>query len=293
MEVTLEVSKMDKLIITVAQTGGIHGKEMNPNLPEQPSDIAQSALDCYNAGASVCHIHVRDRQGETTGDLKIYEEVLTKIKAKCPMITQVGNGIGRLTRPDGTYVMAPLEDRIKLTEINPKPDMLTINAGSFEFSWAFGTFENPLDWNEEFIKRCNERKIAIECECYDISHIENVKELMRRGVLKEPVHFSLVLGIAGGIPASPKTISAMVDMIPEGSTWQVITISLHQVTSTVLAMCQGANIRTGLEDNVYYTRGVLAKSNAQLVERMVRIARELGREIATVEEAKQILGVTS
>lgn len=293
MEVTLETAQMDKLIITVAQTGGIHGKEMNPRLPEQPDEIAQSALDCYNAGASICHIHVRDKQGATTGDLRVYEEVLSKVKAKCPLITQVGNGIGRLTQPDGSYVMAPLEQRIKLTEINPKPDMLTINAGSFEFSWAFGTFENPLEWNVEFIEKCNQRKIAIECECYDISHIEHVKELMRRGVLPEPVHFSLVLGVTGGIPASPKMISAMVDMIPEGSTWQVITISLHQVTSTVLAMCQGANIRTGLEDNVYYTRSVLAESNAQLVERMVRIARDVGREIATVDEAKAILGIVS
>jgi 3-keto-5-aminohexanoate cleavage enzyme len=293
MEVTLEVAKMEKLIISVAQTGGLHGKSANPALPEQPDEIAQSAYECYNAGASVCHIHVRDKQGGTTGDLAVYNEVLSKIQAKCPIITQVGNGIGSIPAGagDGLTRPATLDERMALTTIDPKPDMMTINAGAFEFGWLGEVFENPLNWNEEFIRRCNQRDIPIECECYDISHIENVKELARRGVLKEPVHYSLVLSIKGGIPTTPKLISAMVDMIPEGSTWQVITISKFNLPSTVMAMCQGANIRTGLEDTIYYSRGQLAKSNAQLVERMVRIARELGREIATVEDAIKILGV--
>jgi len=181
-----------------------------------------------------------------------------------------------------------------LTTITPKPDMLTINTGTFQFGYIPDTiFSNPLEWNLEFIKRCYERDIAIECECYDISHIENVKEMVRQGVLKEPVHYSLVLGIKGGIPATPQMISTMVDVIPEGSSWQVITISKQQLPSTVMAMCQGANIRTGMEDNIYYAKGEPVKSNAQLVERMVRIARELGREIATVDEAKERLGVKS
>jgi 3-keto-5-aminohexanoate cleavage enzyme len=291
VNVKLEVDKMEKLIITVAQTGGIHGKSANPALPEQPDEIAQSAYECYNAGASVCHIHVRDKQGRSTGDLNVYNEVISKINAMCPIITQVGNGIGGIFRPDGRVDIATLDERMALTTIHPKPDMLTINAGTFEFDYHTDTFENPIGWNADFIRRCYERDIAVECECYDISHIENVKELVRRGVLKEPVHYSLVLGIKGGIPATPKMISTMVDVIPEGSSWQVITISKQQVPSTVMAMCQGANIRTGLEDNIYYSRGQLAESNAQLVERMVRIARDIGREIATVDEAIEKLGV--
>jgi 3-keto-5-aminohexanoate cleavage enzyme len=202
----------------------------------------------------------------------------------------VGNGIGGVPQPDGTLA-ASLEQRMALVEMNPKPDMMTINEGSFQFGWDGGTFENPMAWNEEFIKKCYERDMAIECECYDISHIENVKEMVRRGVLKEPVHYSLVMSIKGGIPTSPKLITAMVDSIPEGSGWQVITVSKFQVPSTVMAMCQGAHIRTGLEDSIYYRKGELAKSNAQLVERMVRIARELGREIATVDDAVGILDI--
>jgi len=290
MGTTMDVGQMKKLIITVAQTGGIHGKELNPALPEQPDEIAQSAYDCYNAGASVCHIHARDKQGRTTGDLAVYGEIIDKIKAKCPIITQVGNGIGLVPNPDGTLREATLDERMALTTINPRPDMLTINAGTFEFGYI-RTFTNPISWNEEFIKRCYEKEIAIECECYDVGHVENVNEMVRRGTLKHPVHYSLVLGIKGGIPATPRTISVLADMIPEGSSWQIITISKLQMTSTVIAMCQGANIRTGLEDNIYYSRGVLAKSNAQMVERMVKIAREIGREVATVEDARQILGV--
>lgn len=290
MEITVEIAKMKKLIITVAQTGGLHGKDINPALPEQPKEIAQSAYDCYNAGASVCHIHARDRQGHTTGDLEIYKEILTEIKAKSPIITQVGNGIGAVPRPDGSRTAASLDERMPLTVIEPKPDMLTINMGTFEFDYI-DTFENPMWWNEDFCKRCNERDIAIECECYDISHIFNALELVKRGVLHTPVHFSLVLGVTGGMPFTPKLLATMVDTIPEGSSWQVITLSKHQLPSTVMAMCQGANIRTGLEDNIYYSKGELAKSNAQLVERMVRIAREIGREVATVEEAAEMMGV--
>jgi 3-keto-5-aminohexanoate cleavage enzyme len=291
MQVTLEIDKMEKLIITVATTGGIHTKSVNPNLPEQPDEIAQDVYDCYNAGAAVHHIHVRDRQGRTTGDLNVYNEVIAKVRAKCPIITQVGNGIGGVLRPSGRVDIATLDERMSLTTIDPRPDMLTINAGSFEFDYRSTTFENPIGWNAEFVRKAYERDISIEVECYDISHIENVKELVRRGVLREPVHYSLVLGIKGGIPATPKMISTMVDVIPEGSSWQVITISKQQVPSTVMAMCQGANIRTGMEDNIYYRKGELVKSNAQLVERMVRIAKEIGREIATVEEAIEKLGV--
>jgi len=291
MNVTLEINKMDKLIITVATTGGIHTKSANPNLPEQPDEIAQDVYDCYNAGAAVHHIHVRDKNGITTGDLNVYNEVISKVQAKCPIITQVGNGIGGVLRPNGRSEIATLDERMALTTIDPKPDMLTINAGNFEFDYRWATFENPIDWNAEFVRRAYARDISIEVECYDISHIENMKELVRRGVLKEPVHYSLVLGIKGGIPATPKMISTLVDVIPEGSSWQVITISKQQLPSTVMAMCQGANIRTGMEDNIYYRKGELVKSNAQLVERMVRIARELGREIATVDDAIVRLGV--
>ncbi len=289
MKSEIDLTKMGKLIITAAITGGLHGKAANPNIPEQPDEQAQDAYECYNAGAAIVHLHVRDRQGVTTGDLRVYEEAISKIKAKCNILTQVGNGIGPSILPDGTRHSPTFEERLQLLEIEPKPDMITINAGTFNFGGG-GVFYNPPDFNEKFVKRARERNIPVECECYDIGHINNILMLANKGLLTKPIHFSFVLGILGGIPSTPQNMFHMVEEIPDGSSWQVITISKYQLPMTVQALCMGANIRTGLEDNIYYSKGVLA-SNAQMVERMVRIAREIGREVATPEEAREFFAI--
>jgi 3-keto-5-aminohexanoate cleavage enzyme len=286
-----DLTRMEKMIIAVAITGGVHGKELNPNLPEQPDEQARDSYDCYNAGASICHLHVRDKEGKTTGDLDVYKEAISKIKAKCPILVQVGNGIGWTSDEKGKIIQYPLEKRMRLLEIEPNPDILTINAGTFEFADVL--FPNPYWFNKEFVTRANERKIPIECEVYDIGHVANMLRLVEEGVLKKPVHFSFVLGIQGGIPAKHENVIRLVSDIPEGSGWQVITIGRYQLSLTVAAMCMGANIRTGLEDNIYYRRGELAKSNAHLVERMVKLAHDLGREIATVDDAKKAFGIES
>lgn len=289
MLITADFTKMKKMIITVAVTGGIHGKESNPNLPEQPYEQAQSAYDCYNAGASICHLHVRNKEGKSTGDLNVYKEAISKIKAKCPILVQVGNGIGWYYDEKGNHVNYPFEKRMKLLEIEPKPDIITINAGTFHFEDVL--FSNPYEFNVPFVTGANQRKIPIECEVYDIGHVTNIMRLVNEGILKTPVHFSFVLGIPGGISARHENLIRLVSDIPEGSSWQVITIGRYQMGLTIPGICMGGNIRTGLEDNIYYTKGELAKSNAQLVERIVRIARELGREIATVDDVKESFGV--
>ncbi len=300
----------EKVIITVAITGGAHGKWANPNLPITAEEQARDALECYEAGASVCHIHVRDDAEWATPDLKYYNKTVNLIKEKCPIITQIGNGIGvRLEygvkvskkgkRYGQAFKFATLDERLNLLNMNPQPDMFTINAGTFEFrtvTRGMGTafiFDNPLEFNIKYIKRCKELGAGIEIEAYDISHIENIMELVDLGVFEqdEKLHFSLVLGIQGGAPATVNNLIHMVDRIPEGSTWQVVTISKYHLRTTVIAMCMGGNIRTGLEDTIYYQKGEPVKSNAQLVKRMVRIARELGREPATVDEAKEILNL--
>ena len=289
MLITADFTKMKKMIITVAVTGGIHGKESNPNLPEQPDEQAQSAYDCYNAGASICHLHVRNKEGKSTGDLNVYKEAISKIKAKSPILVQVGNGIGWYYDEKGNHVTYPFEKRMKLLEIEPKPDIITINAGTFHFDDVL--FPNPYEFNKEFVSGANRKKIPIECEVYDIGHVTNILRLVNEGILKTPVHFSFVLGIPGGISARHENLIRLISDIPEGSSWQVITIGKYQMALTIPGICMGGNIRTGLEDNIYYRKGELAKSNAQLVERIVRIARELGREIATVDDTKKSFGV--
>jgi 3-keto-5-aminohexanoate cleavage enzyme len=282
-----------KVIITVATTGGLHGREANPSLPEQPKDIIRNFRECYDAGASVAHIHVRDKRGVTTSDLSVYSEVVDGIMSNCPaMITQVGNGIG-LAYEDRTKEGQPftLKERMRLLEIRPAPDQLTLNLGTFHFEHKNSEFlfPNSKRWNAEFVKGCHARNIDNELEVYDLSHIQNALDLVERGALRPPLHFSFVMGIKGGIPASPANLLAMLDAIPEGSTWQIVSIGKYQLPLSTMALALGGNIRVGMEDNVYFTHGVLAASNAQLVERAVRIARELGREIAKPEEAREML----
>ena len=296
---------MEKLIITAAITGGIHGKWANPSLPISAEEQAQAALECYNAGASIVHIHVRSEDGQNTPDLKYYNETIKLIGEKCPIIRQIGNGIGArvvehhfttksgLKRMTTEIVQPTLEQRLNLVNIDPAPEMHTINAGSFEFRTPYGSslFKNPMEFNRKYIKRCKKKGFGIEIEVYDVSHISNVLEFVESGLLEPPLHFSIVLGIKGGAPATMDNLLHMVDHIPEGSTWQVVTVGKYNLRTTVAAMCMGANVRTGLEDTIYYQKGELTQGNAQLVKRMVRIATEIGREIATVDETKEILGL--
>ena len=289
-----DVTNLGKVIITVATTGGLHGKEANPALPEQPKEIIQAMKDSYNAGASIAHIHVRDKNGLTTSSLDVYHEVLQGIVDNCPgMITQVGNGIGVRYENgrDKPAVGFTQEERMALLDIQPRPDMLTVNAGTFHFqhkSTEF-LFSNSKAWNAEFINGCKERGIHNEFEVYDLSHIANIMKLAEQGVVTGPMHFTLVIGIDGGIPASPQNLMTMIDALPEGCSWQVVCIGKYQVPLSTMVLAMGGNIRVGFEDNVYYDHGVLAVSNAQFVERAVRLARELGREIATPEEAREML----
>jgi 3-keto-5-aminohexanoate cleavage enzyme len=294
-----------KVIITAAITGGIHGKWANPSLPITAEEQAQDALECYNAGASIVHIHVRGEDGQNTPDLKYYNKTIKLIGEKCPIIRQIGNGIGARVVTTHTItktgrkqvhseiVQPTLEERLNLLNINPPPEMHTINAGTFEFRTPYGgaVFQNPMDFNMKYIRRCKKKGFGLEIEVYDSSHIANILELVEQGVLDPPLHFSIVLGIKGGAPASIENLLHMVHQIPENSTWQVVTVGKHNLRTTLVAMCMGANVRTGLEDTIYYEKGELVKNNAQLVKRMVRLAKEIGREPATVDEAKEMLGL--
>lgn len=282
-----------KVVITVATTGGLHGREANAALPEQPKDIIQSFHDCYDAGATVAHMHVRDREGVTTADIDIYSEVIDGVMTRCPgMITQVGNGIGlRYRIPGAEGEGFTLEERMNLLNIQPQPDQLTLNLGTFHFEHKNTEFlfSNSKRWNAGFLAGCKKRGIRNELEVYDLSHIQNALDLVERGALEPPLHFSFVLGIKGGIPPTPANLLAMLDALPEGSSWQVVSIGKHQLPLSTMALALGGNIRVGMEDNVYYSHGVLAVSNVQLVERAVRLVKELGREVATPEEARELM----
>ena len=209
------------------------------------------------------------------------------------MIRQIGNGIGVRRHEDRSVGFATLEERFNLVDnIDPTPEMSTINAGTFGFKSALGevTFLHPLSFNVEYLARCRDKGImGIEIEVYDVSHIANAMALVEEGALTPPLHFSIVLGIGGGAPATPENLVHLVNQLPEGSTWQVVAVGRYHLPTVMMAMTMGGNVRTGLEDTVYYRRGELAESNAQLVERVARLACEIGREPATVEEARATL----
>jgi 3-keto-5-aminohexanoate cleavage enzyme len=284
-----------KLIITVACTGGMQGKEVNPNFPISPDEQAQTAYDCYNAGASILHLHVRDKDGQSTADLNVYSEAISKIRAKCPIIIQVGNGIGIRDFADRKNpYQFNMEERLTLVNIVPKPDMFTINAGTID-TWNIVYFENPIPFNEEFCRKAKEKGVVdIEAEIYNLGQLGNILHLRDHGFLSEPLHMNFVHGMAGGaMPPTPESLLSFVRAVPEGTCWQTMAIGRFQIPMITLAIAMGGGVRIGFEDNVYYGKGELAKSNAQMVERVVRLAKEVGREVATAEEARQILKLHS
>lgn len=291
---------MDKLIISVAVTGAFLSKEQHPALPVTPEEIREEVKRCYDAGATVAHLHAR-HPDRNLDDYKVISKIVQLVNESCPIITQLGTGVRSRFGEIRTE-----EERLNFLEVKPTPDMMTINGGTFHFrvlskKEPMGTkgrsyiYSNSPKLIADFAGGMYERKIGIEFECFDTGQIENVIALRETGILPEAyqLNFNFVLGVGGGMPATPKALMYMTDAIPPGSHWTGMAISHHQAPITTMAMVLGGGVRVGFEDNVYLYKGVLATSNAQFVERVVKIAREVGREIATVDEARKILRLPS
>ena len=273
---------MSKLIITAALTGGFHGRDANPNLPEQPDEIEQAAYDCWQAGAAIVHLHARDKSGKVTCDPQIYAEIVAKVRARCDVITQVSTGGGPGLTP---------EERSKAIEVDA--DMASLNMGTMvRTRWGEGSIGlNTRSQIESYAKAMLDKSIKPEMEVYSHSMIVDVNNLIEKNLVKEPYYINFVLGMTnqGALPGEPKHLLSLIEYLPEGAIFNVSGVGPAQLPLTTLAMLLGGHSRVGLEDNIYYTKGILAKSNAQLVERTARIARELGREPASPGEARQIL----
>ena len=276
-----------KVIVTASLNGAFVTKDMNPSVPEQPDEIAQAALDCYNAGAAIVHIHARDEQGKPTGTKEKFQEIMEKVREKSSdIIIQFSTGGGaNLT----------IEERVKCLEA--RPEMASLNMGTLmRQSGAFAgvPFSNMTKDIEVWAKTMLEYDIKPEMECYAQSMFRDVNNLIRKELVKPPYYCNFVLGMMyqGAIEATPDTLYSMTQFMPENSYFNVTATSRAQLPVTTMAMIMGGAIRVGLEDNIYYSRGVLAESNAQLVERSVRIAKDLNIEPATPDEAREILGVS-
>lgn len=283
-----------KVIITVAQTGAFHGKEANPNIPLTPKEIADSAYDCYNAGAAIVHIHARDKDGLSTNDPKVYSEIGSGIKAKCDMILQYSTAPANR---EGTGA----EDGMKLLYDKDlfKPEMCSLDCSLISTSWQGRTF--VYEWYRDFLVKyagmMKELGIKPELECFEPTSIEDVFNVLEpAGVLDDPVSLSFVMGMdrisQGAISFSEENLDFMIKKLPRDRFVNFSTISIgakNHVPGMAMTVLKGGGARVGMEDNIYYGPGELLKSNAQMVERAVRIIRELGLEVATPDEAREIL----
>ncbi len=267
---------MQPVIITAAIVGAEVTKAQQPNLPTTPQEIIEAAVDCYKAGAAIIHIHVRDAEGNPTQDAGIFREVVEGIRALCDVITQVSTG--------GAIWMSADE---RLQSIECRPDMATLTTGTVNF--GEGVFMNNRGLVEAFAGRLLDYGIVPEIEIFDSGMVDEATRLRDMGLITDPIHFDFVMGVPGGMRADAATLVHLVRSLPAESTWSVAGIGRHESTLGTLALAMDGHVRVGFEDNIFYRRGQLAQSNAELVARIVRIAQELDRPAATPSEAREML----
>ncbi|MFW5800037.1 MAG: 3-keto-5-aminohexanoate cleavage protein [Spirochaetota bacterium] len=274
---------MEPLIITTAITGAETTKEVQPALPISPDEQAESSKESYKEGSRVIHLHVREDDGTPSQKLERFEESITKIREAVPEVI--------IQMSTGGAVGVPFEER--MAPLKLKPDMATLNAGSLNFGKE--VFINSLPDIERLAEYFKKMNVVPEIEVYESGMIDTVARLVKKGVITHtPLHVQFVLGVPGGMTGEPKNLMYMSrhlkDLIPS-ATWGVAGIGKYQLPCAMMAMVMGGHIRVGFEDNIYYHKGVPAKSNAELVARIRRIAEENGRKIASPEEAREILGL--
>jgi 3-keto-5-aminohexanoate cleavage enzyme len=272
--------QMDKLIITAAICGAEVTKEHNPSVPYTVEEIGREAESAYKAGASIIHLHVRHDDGTPTQDKERFRLCMEEIKRRCPdVIIQPSTG--------GAVGMS-VEERLQPVQLSP--EMATLDCGTCNFGGddIFVNTENMIKAFGEKMMRLN---IKPEVEVFDKGMIDMAIRLQKMGYIKSPMHFNFVMGVNGGISAEPRDFIFMKDSIPCGSTFTISGIGKNEFPMAVLSIISGGHVRVGFEDNVYISRGKLAKSNGELVEKVVRLAKELGREVARPEEAREILGL--
>lgn len=269
---------MDKLIITCAICGAEVLKEHNAYVPYTIDELVNEAMGAYNAGASIIHLHVRNDDGTPTQSKARYHEAIIAIKNACPDVIiqpSTGGAVG-MTR----------DERLEPTEL--KPEMCTLDCGSVNFG-GDEVFINSEEDIIYFSEKIYEKGIYPELECFGKSHIDQVLNLHRKGHIKAPLHFSFVLGVNGGQKGDERDFHFLRESIPDDATYSVAGIGRYEFPLATLAIENGGHVRVGLEDNIYIKKGVLAKGNKELVEQVVVLAKQYGREIATPIEARRIL----
>lgn len=298
---------MSKVIITAAITGAIHTPSMSPYLPITPDEIVKEIVRAYEAGAAIAHIHVRNpKTGQPSSELELYKEVVTKIKNKCDIILCFTTGGGKGMSEDQRVAPIP----------SMKPELATLNFSSmnfaylpmldrykdFKFEWEKPflestdehIFTNTFKMLSAFVRIFEENGTKSEIEIYDVGALNNVAFFIEKGIIKKPVYIQFVLGILGGLPATVDNVlflynttrSLIGDFI-----FSVCAAGRYQFPMCVQSLLLGGNVRVGLEDNLFLGKRILAKSNAEQVTKIIRIAKELDIEPASPLEARKMLGL--
>lgn len=283
------MSLNDKVVVTCALTGALANRQQCPAVPYSPAEIAEEALAAYNAGASVVHIHAREDDGTPTWRPEVFMKIREEVKARCPIIINFSTG----SLDDDTT-----QQETMIREC--KPDIAALNMGTMNYakyskkrkSFVFDmVFPNPFSKIERLLRAMNDAGVKPELECFDSGHTHSATPLIDMGLLKAPYQFSFIVNVLGGMPATVESLQFQSKLIPPGSHWEVIGISHCQWRMVASALVLGGNIRVGLEDHFYLPNGEMATGNGPLVEKAVELARTIGREPMTVEEARESLGL--
>ena len=277
----------EAVVITAALTGVLATREQCPAIPYTPVEIAEEAKRAAEAGASIVHIHARNPEGGPEWRVETFAEILSEVRARSDVIVNFSTGA----------IGIPPEQRIAHIR-DLRPEIGALNMGSMNYAiysakkkafYHDHVFANPFKDIQFFLEAMNSAGVRPELECFDTGHIANTAPLIDMGVLKPPYQFSLIMGVLGGIPGTTRHLTNQVDTLPPESHWQVIGIGLNQWALVAAAITMGGNARVGLEDNFYVEEGKMAKSNSELVQKAARLAHDLGRDVATVDEARKIL----
>jgi len=273
----------NKLIISVAVCGSAPTKEQNSNVPYTPEEIAKQALGAWRAGAAIAHIHVRDPQtGTPDSRIDLFAEVVKRIRAESNLLINLTTSGFNITGPDA-------EER-RLDPLSLGPDLCSLDVGSFNFRDR--VFINPVQWVDDAAQRMRDAGVKPEIEVFDLGQLRQANDLIKRDLIANPPWIQLCLGIRWGIEGTLRALVDMHDRLPAGAHWSVLAPGPLQLPLTTHALLMGGHIRVGFEDNIYLSRGIKADSNAQFVERTVRLAHELQREVATCDEARDLLGIS-
>jgi len=275
----------DDVILSAALTGAVTSKKHCPAIPYTPVEIAEEAKRAYDAGAAIVHIHARNADGTPSWDPGTFQAIMDETKARCPVLINWSTGGA-----------GPMQERVQ--HLASRPHIAALNMGSMnyakwrpdkkEFAFQF-VFQNSFTDILAFAKAIRDAGAKPEMECFDTGHVHSHTVLADLGLIEPPYHFSFIMGVLGGIPATAKHLAFQADNVPAGSRWKVIGISRQQWPLCMAALSLGGDIRVGLEDNFYLPNGAMASSNGQLVDEAVRLVQLSGRKVASVDDARAIL----